>query len=143
AAWIEDQSRPVPANRLAIWRGPRPRSSRTPKPAASTRLALPPLPLASTVKRSVIPSPFECQSGFDRLFLAFHRPAAAFAAAHLLVPPDGANVTPVVDLVQLALDEAACCRHLQDLAARQQLAGQTHRPIQQGRVFEEQPAAAV
>src|SRR5262245_6096187 len=38
--------------RLPSCRGPRPASNKTPKPSTSSKLALPELPLASTVKRT-------------------------------------------------------------------------------------------
>src|SRR5262245_61010598 len=51
--------------RSASCRGPRPASIKTPKPSASSKLALPELPLASTVKCMPIrvPSLLSCEEG--------------------------------------------------------------------------------
>src|SRR5262249_50777944 len=65
-ASTDAQDRPTLARRDDSWRGPRPRSIRTPKPSTSTRLALPPLPLARTVKRNAIRRPFHSGILFPR-----------------------------------------------------------------------------
>src|SRR6266536_3800127 len=54
---MEAHEAPAADRRAASWRGPRPASISRPKPSHSTSVALPPLPLASTVNRSPIRTP--------------------------------------------------------------------------------------
>src|SRR5207245_7118323 len=79
----------------------------------------------------------------DRFFAQLHGRSAAVTKL-LFEAFNGTDVAPVVDLLQLVLLVIAVhFDDLEQLAARQQAAGQKHRAVEQQVVFEKHPSAVV
>src|SRR5438105_9913672 len=77
-----------------------------------------------------------------RHFAEFHRGATTIAVFPFITL-DGADVAPVIDVVQIAVQVTVYLHDQQELTARQQPSGQAHRAIEQFLVLEKHACAVV